>query len=101
MIDLHSFFDELEKIKIAAHKCRTGSPGIRPHNLAKKVEYDGTHKITTKLSSVQLAKDILAKKTPLPLKPLGLVGGGALGALTLEQAYKDWSLGRQIRKQQG
>jgi hypothetical protein len=101
MLDnLKPFFDELEKI--AAQKCRSGSTPIRVHNLAKKDVYDGREKTRTKLSGIQLIKDVLGKApNASKLKVLGLLGTGALGGLTVDQAIKDWSLGRQIRNQQG
>lgn len=101
MLDnLGPFFDELEKI--SAQKCRSGSTPIRAHNLAKKNVYDGREKTRTKLSGIQLAKDFLSKApNASKLKILGLLGAGAATGLTVDQAMKDWSLGRQIRKQQG
>lgn len=51
---------------------------------------------------IDVVSSLAAKLKNLGVKNLktpALIGGGAGGALAGKQAYEDWSLGRQIRKQ--
>ena len=106
MIDLASFFDELEKI--SAQKCRCGSMPIRAGNLAKKEKYDGRGKRTTKLAFIPIIRDILGKGAKegvkgsklLAAKNVALLGGAGTGGYLLKGEKDKYMLGRRVHEAQ-